>query len=110
MHQDQEIWPKWKNRSKLEKKTLQQGDRQPTKFRVQSTGNQDAHKNYLVWLQNEGRNEGYTKWNKGKYTGNQSEGKETGTQINDLEQREKINIHLEQNEETKIFLKKRETE
>ena len=31
-----------------------------------------------------------------------SEGKETGTQINDLEQKEEINIQLEQNEETGI--------
>ena len=31
-----------------------------------------------------------------------SEGKETGTQINDLEQNEDINIQLEQNEETRI--------
>ena len=34
--------------------------------------------------------------------GTNSEGKETGTQINDLEQKEEINIHLEQNEETRI--------
>ena len=31
-----------------------------------------------------------------------SEGKETGTQIKDLEQKEKINIQPEQNEETRI--------
>ena len=31
-----------------------------------------------------------------------SEGKETGTQINDLEQKEKINIQPEQNKETRI--------
>ena len=31
-----------------------------------------------------------------------SKGKETRTQINDLEQKEKINIQLEQNEETRI--------
>ena len=34
--------------------------------------------------------------------GTPSEGKETGTQINDLEQKEEINIQLEQNEETRI--------
>ena len=34
--------------------------------------------------------------------GTNSEGKKTGTQINDLEQKEEINIQLEQNEETKI--------
>ena len=34
--------------------------------------------------------------------GTNSEGKETKTQINDLEQKEEINIQLEQNEETRI--------
>ena len=34
--------------------------------------------------------------------GTNSDGKETGTQINDLEQKEEINIQLEQNEETRI--------
>ena len=34
--------------------------------------------------------------------GTKHEGKETGTQINDLEQKEEINIQLEQNKETRI--------
>ena len=34
--------------------------------------------------------------------GTNSEAKETGTQINDLEQEEKINIQPEHNEETRI--------
>ena len=34
--------------------------------------------------------------------GTNSEGKETGTQINDLEQKEEINIQPEQDEETRI--------
>ena len=34
--------------------------------------------------------------------GTNSEGMETGTQINDLEQKEEINIQPEQNEETRI--------
>ena len=34
--------------------------------------------------------------------GTNSEGKKTGTQINDLEQKEEINIQPEQNEETRI--------
>ena len=34
--------------------------------------------------------------------GTNSERKETGSQINDLEQKEEINIHPEQNEETEI--------
>ena len=39
--------------------------------------------------------------------GTNSEGKETGTQINDLEQKEEINIQPEQNEETRIQKKMR---
>ena len=39
--------------------------------------------------------------------GTNSEGKETGTQINDLEQKEEINIQPEQNEETIIQTKMR---
>ena len=34
--------------------------------------------------------------------GTNSEGKETGTQINDLEQKEEIKIQPKQNEETRI--------
>ena len=34
--------------------------------------------------------------------GTNSEGKETGTQINNLERKEEINIQLAHNEETKI--------
>ena len=65
-------------------------------------GNQDAHRNGWAWLQNTGESEGYEKWNKGKCTGNNSEGKETGTQLNILEQEEETNIQPEQNEETRI--------
>ena len=42
--------------------------------------------------------------------GTNSEGKETRTQINDLEQKEKVNIQLEQNEETRIQKMKRALE
>ena len=35
-----------------------------------------------------------------------TEGKKTGTQINDLKQKEEINIQVEQNEETRIQKKK----
>ena len=38
--------------------------------------------------------------------GTNSEGEETGTQINDLEQKEEINIQPEHNEETRIQKKK----
>ena len=39
---------------------------------------------------------------KGNVQAANSEGRETGTQINDLEQKEEINIQPQQNEETKI--------
>ena len=70
--------------------------------KVQNTGNQDAHRNAWVWLQNRGKSEDYAKWNKEKYTGKDTEGKETRTQNNNLEQKEEINIQPEQNEETRI--------
>ena len=44
-------------------------------------------------MQNRGTSEGCT------IQGTNSEGKETGTQINDLEQKEEINTQPEQNEE-----------
>ena len=42
---------------------------------------------------------------KSEIKGTNSEGKETRTQINGLEQKEEINIRLEQNEEARIFKK-----
>ena len=42
--------------------------------------------------------------------GNDSEGKETRTQINDLKHKEEINIQPEQNEETRIQKKKKRGE
>ena len=41
-------------------------------------------------------------WNKEKYAGSQQWMKESGTQNNDLEEKEEINIQLEQNKETRI--------
>ena len=43
----------------------------------------------------EKKNEGYAKWNTGKCTGTNSKRKETRNQINNLEQKEEINIQLE---------------
>ena len=58
--------------------------------------------NGWVWSQNRRRSEGYANWNKGNIQGTNSEGKETRTQINDLEQKEEINIQPEQNEEKRF--------
>ena len=46
---------------------------------------------------NRGKSEGYTSEVKKNPQETSSEGKETGTQINDLEQKEEINIQPEQN-------------
>ena len=54
----------------------------------------------FVQSQNEGRNEGYTKWNKGKYTGNQQWQGWNRDTINGLEQKEERNIQPEKNDET----------
>ena len=55
---------------------------------VIKTGNQDAHKNGWVWSQNRGKSEGDESELKENAPGNNSEGKETGTQINSLDQKE----------------------
>ena len=47
---------------------------------------------------------------KGNIQGTNSDRKETRTQINGLEQKEEINIQLEQNEETRIQKKKKRKE
>ena len=91
-----------KEQIKTPEKAKQQGDRQCIWCRVQKTGNQDAHRIDWAWSQNEGRNEGYTKWNKQNIQETNNEEKETRAQINDLEQKEEINIQSQQNEETRI--------
>ena len=53
-------------------------------------------------MQNRGRSEGYAKWNKEKYTGNQQWREGNGTRINDLEQKKEISIQAEKNEESRI--------
>ena len=75
---------------------------QPIRCTVQNTGNQDAHRNGWIWSQNRVRSEGYEKWNKGKYTGNQQWREGNGTQIKNLKQKEEINIQPEQNDKTRI--------
>ena len=53
-------------------------------------------------LQNKGRNEGYTKWNKEKCTGNQQQRERNRDLNQQLEQKEEINIQPEQNKKTRI--------
>ena len=69
--------------------------------RVQNTGNQDAHRNEYGYKMKEEVKAIQSEIKK-NIQGTNSEGKETGTPINDLEQKEEINIQTEQNEETRI--------
>ena len=61
-------------------------------------------------MKNEKTNERYPNEIKKNIQGTNSDRKETMTQINDLEQKEEINIQPEQNEETRIQKKWREVE
>ena len=53
-------------------------------------------------MQNRGKSEGYESEIKENVQGTSSDGKEIGTQINNLDQKEEINIQSKQNEETRI--------
>ena len=53
-------------------------------------------------MQNGGKSEGYESEIKRNLQGTNSERKKTGTQINDLEQKEERNIQPKKNEETRI--------
>ena len=55
-----------------------------------------------VRSQNRGRSEGYAKWNKEKYTGNQQWREGNQDSNHSLDQKEEINSQPEQNEETRI--------
>ena len=58
-------------------------------------------------MQSRGKNEGYESKIKENVQGTNSEGKETRTQINGLEQKGEINIQTEQKEERRIKKKKK---
>ena len=73
-----------------------------------NTCNQDAHRMNWAQSQKEGKMKATQSEIKQNIQGTNSEGKETGTQINDLEQKEEINIQLVQIEATSIQKKKNE--
>ena len=86
-----------------EKNTAKQWiDSQPIRCRVQNTGNQDARRIGWIWLQIRWKKKAMLSEMKENVQGTNSNGKETGTQINDLEQKEERNIQPEKNEETRI--------
>ena len=72
------------------------------RFAVQSAGNHDAHKMVEYGCKTEEEVRALQSEIKKNIQGTNSEGKETGTQINGLDQKEEINIQPEQNEETRI--------
>ena len=64
--------------------------------------NQDAHRMIELGCKMKEQMKATQSEIKQNIQGSNSEGKETGTQINGLGQKEEVNIHPEQNEETKI--------
>ena len=60
--------------------------------RNKNIGNQDAHRNGRVWSQNREEVKATQSKIKKNIQGTNSEGKETRTQINELEQKEEKNI------------------
>ena len=81
--------------------TKRQRDSQPIRCTFQNTGNKDAHRIGWIWSQIRWKNEGYAK-RKENMQGTNSDGKETRTQINNLEHKEEIKIQMEQSEERRI--------
>ena len=71
-------------------------------MQIQDTGNQNAHRKieYRWKIKEEVR--AMQSEIKKNIQGTKNEGKETGLKINNLEQKEEINIQPEQNEETRI--------
>ena len=57
----------------------------------------DAHRNGWVWSQNGGKSEGYTKWNKEKYIGNQlwREGNQDSNQLSGAEEKNEHSTRTE---------------
>ena len=91
-----------------EKIQLSDEDSQAIRCRVQNTGNQDAQEMVEYGHKIEEKVKAMLSEIKKNVQGTNSERKETRTQINDLEQKEEINIQPEQNEETKIQKKRGE--
>ena len=88
-------------------RTMRNRDNQPIRCRVQNTGNQYAHRNGGVWLQNRGKVKAMKSEIKENAQETNSNGKETRTQISGLGQNEEINTQPELNEETRIQKKKK---
>ena len=99
VHRDKEIWPNERTEQNPRKRAKRWADSQHIWRRVQSPGNQNAHRTDWAWSQKRGKNEALQSEIKKTIQETNSEGKKTGTQINDLDQKEEINIQPQQNEE-----------
>ena len=75
---------------------------QPITWRIQNTGNQMFTETVEYGHKIEEKVKAVQSEIKENVQGTNNDGKETGTQISDLELKEEINIQLEQNEETRI--------
>ena len=100
MHQNKEIWLKWKNKApKIELSDEEIGNLSDAQFKTQVIRMLTELVEYGCKI--EEKVKAMKSEIKENIQGTNSEGKETRTQINDLEQKEKINIQLEENEETR---------
>ena len=72
------------------------------RHRIQSPGNQNAHRTDWAQLQMKEQMKDTQSEIEQNTQGTNSDRKETRIQINDSEQKEEINIQLEQNEEIRI--------
>ena len=77
-------------------------DSQLIRCTVQNTGNQEAQKLVEFGCKLDEKMKAMLRETKENVQGTNSDAKETGTQINSLEQKEEINSQPEQNEETRI--------
>ena len=81
-----------------EKIQLSKEESQPIRCTVQNTGNQDAHR---IGQKPDEKMKPMLRERKENVQGTNSDGKETGTQINGVDQKEERNIQTEKKEETR---------
>ena len=96
-----------KEQNKTPEKELCGEERQPIRCTVQNTSNMDFTEMVEYGRKMEEEMKAVQNEMKRNVQGTNSDGKEIGTQINGLEQKEEINIQLQQNEETRIQEKRK---
>ena len=98
---------KKKTDQNFRKRTKRRGDSQPIKYRFKTQVIRMLTEMIECGRKIEEKVKAMQSEIKKSVQGTNSEGKETGTQINDLEQKEEINIQPEQSEEIRIQKKVR---